>query len=90
MAPGRSTNSSDALEPKIQVVLDNQIERIALFGPRLPFPHSSQDPGCSGRVLEGISAPDLRRTNGTNDPARAMPRAQMGTQLGEAAIRPIG
>lgn len=32
----------DALEPKIQVVLDNQIERIALFGPRLPFPHSSQ------------------------------------------------
>ena len=32
----------DALEPKIQVVLDNQIERIALFGPRLPFPDSSQ------------------------------------------------
>ena len=32
----------DALEPKVQVVLDNQIERIALFGPHLPFPHSSQ------------------------------------------------
>lgn len=35
----------DALEPKIQVVLDNQIDRIALFGPQLPFPHSSQIEG---------------------------------------------
>lgn len=35
----------DALEPKVQVVLDNQIERIAQFGPRLPFPHSSQVEG---------------------------------------------
>lgn len=35
----------DALEPKVQVVLDNQIERIALFGPQLPFPHSSQVDG---------------------------------------------
>lgn len=35
----------DALPPKVQVVLDNQIERIALFGPRLPFPHSSQVEG---------------------------------------------
>jgi phage-related protein len=26
-------------------VLDNQIERIALFGPQLPFPHSSQVEG---------------------------------------------
>jgi phage-related protein len=26
-------------------VLDNQIERIALFGPGLPFPHSSQVEG---------------------------------------------
>jgi phage-related protein len=32
----------DGLLPKVQVVIDNQIERIALFGPRLPFPHSSQ------------------------------------------------
>ncbi len=35
----------DALEAKVQVVLDNQIERIALFGPHLPFPHSSQVEG---------------------------------------------
>jgi phage-related protein len=35
----------DALEPKVQVVLDNQIERIAHFGPQLPFPHSSQVEG---------------------------------------------
>lgn len=35
----------DALEPKVQVVLDNQIERITLFGPQLPFPHSSQVEG---------------------------------------------
>ncbi len=35
----------DALEPKVQVVLDNQIERIGIFGPRLPFPHSSQVEG---------------------------------------------
>jgi phage-related protein len=35
----------DALEPKVQVVLDNQIARIALFGPHLPFPHSSQVEG---------------------------------------------
>ena len=35
----------DALPPKVQVVLDNQIERIVLFGPRLPFPHSSQVEG---------------------------------------------
>lgn len=35
----------DALAPKVQVVLDNQIERIALFGPHLPFPHSSQVEG---------------------------------------------
>ena len=26
-------------------MLDNQIERIALFGPHLPFPHSSQVEG---------------------------------------------
>ncbi len=35
----------DALAPKVQVVLDTQIERIALFGPQLPFPHSSQVEG---------------------------------------------
>lgn len=35
----------DGLEPKIQVVLDNQIERIGIFGPHLPFPHSSQVEG---------------------------------------------
>ncbi len=35
----------DAIAPKVQVLLDNQIERIALFGPRLPFPHSSQVEG---------------------------------------------
>ncbi len=35
----------DGLAPKVQVVLDNQIERIALFGPQLPFPHSSQVEG---------------------------------------------
>lgn len=35
----------DALAPKVQVVLDNQIERISLFGPLLPFPHSSQVEG---------------------------------------------
>ncbi len=35
----------DTLEPKVQVALDNQIDRIALFGPRLPFPHSSQVEG---------------------------------------------
>lgn len=35
----------DALPPRVQVVLDNQIERVALFGPRLPFPHSSQVEG---------------------------------------------
>ena len=35
----------DALAPKMQVMLDNQIERIALFGPQLPFPHSSQVEG---------------------------------------------
>jgi hypothetical protein len=28
--------------PRVQVAIDNQIERIRLFGPRLPFPHSSQ------------------------------------------------
>ena len=35
----------NGLEPKVQVVLDNQIERIAVFGPQLPFPHSSQVEG---------------------------------------------
>jgi phage-related protein len=35
----------DALEPRVQVVLDNQMERIAHFGPQLPFPHSSQVEG---------------------------------------------
>lgn len=35
----------DGLEPKVQVVLDNQIGRISLFGPHLPFPHSSQVEG---------------------------------------------
>jgi hypothetical protein len=35
----------DALQPKVQVVLDNQIERLAIFGPHLPFPHSSQVAG---------------------------------------------
>lgn len=35
----------DGLAPKVQVVLDNQIERIALFGGQLPFPHSSQVEG---------------------------------------------
>lgn len=35
----------DSLEPRVQAVLDNQIERIAIFGPRLPFPHSSQVEG---------------------------------------------
>jgi phage-related protein len=35
----------DALEPKVQVALDNQIGRIAIFGPHLPFPHSSQVEG---------------------------------------------
>ncbi|MBA3687496.1 MAG: type II toxin-antitoxin system RelE/ParE family toxin [Chloroflexi bacterium] len=35
----------DALPAKVQVVLDSQIERISLFGPRLPFPHSSQVEG---------------------------------------------
>jgi phage-related protein len=35
----------DALAPKVQVVLDNQIDRISQFGPRLPFPHSSQVEG---------------------------------------------
>lgn len=35
----------DGLAPKVQVMLDHQIERIALFGPQLPFPHSSQVEG---------------------------------------------
>jgi phage-related protein len=35
----------DALDPKVQVVLDNQIERLGIFGPHLPFPHSSQIEG---------------------------------------------
>lgn len=35
----------DGLEPKVQVVLDNQIGRILLFGPHLAFPHSSQVEG---------------------------------------------
>jgi phage-related protein len=35
----------DALQPKVQVVVDNQIGRIAQFGPQLPFPHSSQVEG---------------------------------------------
>jgi phage-related protein len=35
----------DGLDPRTQVIVDNQIERLALFGPRLPFPHSSQVEG---------------------------------------------
>jgi phage-related protein len=35
----------DSLEPKVQVVLDNQIDRIPPFGPLLPFLHSSQVEG---------------------------------------------
>lgn len=35
----------NGLEPKVQIVLDNQVERIAVFGPQLPFPHSSQIEG---------------------------------------------
>lgn len=30
-----------SLPPKVQVVIDNQIERLGLFGASLPFPHSS-------------------------------------------------
>jgi phage-related protein len=32
----------DRLEEHIQPVIDHQIERLGLFGPDLPFPHSSQ------------------------------------------------
>jgi len=32
----------DSLLPKIQVVIDNQIEILVAFGPQVPFPHSSQ------------------------------------------------
>lgn len=35
----------DRLEPRVQVLLDNQIDRIAQFGPHLPFPHSSHVEG---------------------------------------------
>ncbi|MGQ0669510.1 MAG: type II toxin-antitoxin system RelE/ParE family toxin [Actinomycetota bacterium] len=39
------SNFIDGLDPKRQVVLDNQIDRLNMLtpaGPHLPFPHSSQ------------------------------------------------
>lgn len=38
-------DSIDALPAKVQVALDNQIERLALFGPGLGFPYTSQIDG---------------------------------------------
>lgn len=35
----------DALSPKVQVAIDNQIERLGLFGPGLGFPYTSQIEG---------------------------------------------
>lgn len=35
----------DALPPKVQVAMDNQIERLSMFGPRLGFPYTSQIEG---------------------------------------------
>jgi phage-related protein len=35
----------DRLPPKVQVVIDNQIERLGLFGPDLGFPYTSQIEG---------------------------------------------
>jgi phage-related protein len=32
----------DDLDERIQAAIDNQVMRLAVFGPRLPFPHSSQ------------------------------------------------
>ena len=37
--------SIDALPAKVQVAVDNQIERLALFGPNLGFPYTSQIDG---------------------------------------------
>lgn len=37
--------SIDALPVKVQVAIDNQIERVALFGPDLGFPYTSQIDG---------------------------------------------
>lgn len=35
----------DALPAKVQVVIDNQVERLGLFGPDLGFPYTSQIEG---------------------------------------------
>lgn len=35
----------DTLPPKIEVAIDNQIERLGLFGPDLDFPYTSQIKG---------------------------------------------
>lgn len=35
-------DSIDALPPKVQVAIDNQIERLAIFGADLGFPYTSQ------------------------------------------------
>lgn len=35
----------DALTAKVQVVIDNQVERLGLFGPDLGFPYQSQIEG---------------------------------------------
>lgn len=35
----------DALPVKVQVAIDNQIERLGLFGPELGFPYTSQIEG---------------------------------------------
>jgi len=39
------TDDIDRLLPKVQVVIDNQIERLGLFGPDLGFPYTSQIEG---------------------------------------------
>jgi phage-related protein len=36
----------EALDARVQVVVDNHVERLAIFGPDLPFPHSSHVDGA--------------------------------------------